>query len=66
MTVEKHIFTTVGELRKFIENIPDDTEISIDNVGKTGFVDLTELELQKFDNGDMDSYLNIGAESGYY
>ena len=66
MTIEKHKFTTVGELKKFIDNIPDDTEISIDNVGNTGFCDIIELELQTFEYGKKDLYLNVGAESGYY
>ena len=64
MIVKKHILTTVGELKKFLKNIPDDTEISIDDVGTSGFVETVELELQKFADGDVILYLNIGAESG--
>jgi hypothetical protein len=65
MTVRTIKLTTIKELKEFIKDIPDDKEINIENVGDTGFIDDTELELIVYESGEIDINLNIKAESGY-
>lgn len=57
---------TVGMLKKIISDIPDDCEINVWDVGKTGFVDGTELEIITYEYLKTDVNINVKAESGYY
>jgi hypothetical protein len=57
---------SVGTLKKILEDIPDDCEITVCDVGRTGYVDECELEIIKYANFKTDVYLNISAESGSY
>lgn len=66
----KENITNIGALKAFIADLPDDLEIDVDSVGKTGFV-CGPTTMTKFiwDFGDTkayDFYLDIPAESGYY
>jgi len=56
---------TVGMLKKIISDIPDDCEINVWDVGKTGFVDGTELEIITYEHLKTDVNINVKAESGY-
>lgn len=57
-----HKFTTIGALRDFIRDIPDDVKICITETG-SGMVDDVELEINYWDNAYPDVYLNIKAEN---
>ena len=57
---------TVGMLKKIISEIPDDCEITVWDIGDTGFVDKTELEIITYENLETDININVKAESGYY
>ena len=57
---------TVGMLKKIISGIPDDCEITVWNVGETGFIDKSELEIITYENLKTDIFINVKAESGYY
>lgn len=57
---------TVGVLKKIIEDIPDDREINVWDIGNTGFVDDCELEIISYHNLQPDVNINIKAESGYH
>lgn len=57
---------TVGMLKKIISDIPDDCEINVCDVGETGFVDGTELEIVTYEYLKTDVSINVKAESGYY
>lgn len=56
----------VGMLKKIISDIPDDCEINVWDVGKTGFVDGTELEIITYEHLKTDININVKAESGYF
>ena len=71
METIKHKFTTVGELKKFLADIDDDVEIQMENVGNTGYVEDSEVELIRYPATDLpplkpDLYINIKAESCYH
>ncbi len=57
---------TVGMLKKIISEIPDDCEITVWDIGKTGFVDKAELEIIHYEHLETDININIKAESGFY
>ena len=57
---------TVGMLKKIISEIPDDCEITVWDIGDTGFVDKTELEILTYENLETDININVKAESGFY
>lgn len=57
---------TVGMLKKIISDIPDDCEITVWNIGETGFVDKSELEIITYEHLETDISINVKAESGYY
>lgn len=57
---------TVGMLKKIISDIPDDCEITVWDIGKTGFVDGTELEIITYEHLNTDININVKAESGYH
>lgn len=57
---------TIGDLRKLLKDIPDECEISVWDIGNTGFTDLVELEVVKYDYSGIDININIKAESGFY
>ena len=57
---------TVGMLKKIISDIPDDCEITVWDIGETGFIDGTELEIITYENLKTDININVKAESGYY
>ena len=57
---------SVGTLKKILEDIPDDCEITVCDAGSTGYVDDCELEIIKYENLKTDVYLTIKAESGFY
>ena len=57
---------TVGELKKFLECVPDNTEIDVDSVGDTGFVDGVSLVLTTFEGESPMLSLEIKAESGFH
>ena len=57
---------TVGMLKKIISEIPDDCEINVWDIGDTGFVDKTELEILIYENLETDININVKAESGFY
>lgn len=63
---KKHKITTVGALREFLKEIPDDVEIDICGTGNTGFVDGVEFELTTWKDAVPYVALNIKAESGYH
>lgn len=52
---------TVGTLKKIISKIPDDCKITVWNVGETGFVDKTELEIINYEHLGTDININIKA-----
>lgn len=59
--------TTIGALKKLINNLPDNTDIDICNTGTTGFIDgPVELEINTYEEGEPYICLNIRAESGYH
>lgn len=62
--------TNIGALKAFIADLPDDLEIDIDSVGKTGFVcgpvTMTKYVWDVDGKKTYDFYLNIPAESGYH
>ena len=66
METIKHKFTTVGELKKFLADIDDDVEIQVENVGDTGYVEDSEVELIRYPALKPDLYINIKAESCYH
>lgn len=57
---------TVGMLKKIISDIPDDCEITVRDIGETGFIDGTELEIITYEHLETEININIKAESGYY
>ena len=57
---------TVGELKKVLANVPDNTIFDICSVGSTGFVDGIEIEINTYESFPTDVAINVGAESGYY
>ena len=57
---------TVGMLKKIISDIPDDCEITVWDIGKTGLVDGTEWEIITYEHSETDININVKAESGYY
>lgn len=57
---------TVGMLKKIISDIPDDCKITVWDIGKTGFVDKSELEIITYRYLETDININVKAESGYY
>lgn len=57
---------TVGMLKKIISDIPDDCEITVWDIGKTGFVDKSELEIITYEHLKTDININIKAESGFH
>ena len=57
---------TVGMLKKIISEIPDDCEITVWDIGETGFVDKTELEIVTYEQLEPDININVKAESGFY
>ena len=57
---------TVGMLKKIISEIPDDCEITVWDIGDTGFVDKTELEILIYEHLETDININVKAESGFY
>ena len=57
---------TVGKLKEIIRDVSDDAEIYVWNVGITGFVKSSELEIVTYDNNETDVSINIEDESGYY
>lgn len=57
---------TIGTLKKIISDIPDECEISVWDVGRTGFVNNCELEIIKYEILKPDININIEAESGYH
>ena len=57
---------TVGMLKKIISEIPDDCKINVWDIGDTGFVDKTELEILIYEHLETDININVKAESGYY
>ena len=66
MTVKMEI-TTVGDLIDFLKDLPRDTEIYVENYGKTGFQDGSlEIEKNIWDGFNPDVCINVRAESGYY
>ena len=38
-TTTETTFTTIGALKEFLKDLPDDLEISVDCVGETGYLD---------------------------
>ena len=65
-TLDLKKITTVGELKAFLEDIPDSIEISIESTGRSGYVDGGELEYFEPDLIDGWLDINIEAESCYY
>lgn len=57
---------TVGMLKKIISDIPNDCEITVWDIGRTGFVDKSELEIITYENLKPDININVKAESEYY
>ena len=57
---------TIGMLKKIISDIPDECEINVWDVGRTGFVNNCELEIIKYEILKTDVNINIEAESEYY
>ena len=57
-----HKLTTIGALRDFIRDIPDDVKICITETGN-GMVEDVELEINYWENAYPDVYLNIKAEN---
>lgn len=58
---------TIGQLKEFIKNIPDDVNINIESCGTTGFVEKYNIELQEYEaEVNPDVYFNIYAESGSF
>ena len=57
---------TVAMLKKIISEIPDDCEITVWDIGETGFVDKTELEIVTYEHLETDININVKAESGFY
>lgn len=64
-TLDLKKITTVGELKAFLEDIPDSIEISIESTGRSGYVDGVELEYFEPDLIDGWLDINIEAESCY-
>lgn len=56
---------TIKELKEFINSIPDDTEFSIYESGRSGYVNGVEFEYNKYSEFNDTLDLNIEAESGY-
>lgn len=56
---------TIKEIKEFINSIPDDTEFSIYESGRSGYVNGVELEYNKYSEFNDTLDLNIEAESGY-
>lgn len=52
--------------KKIISDLPDDCEITVWDIGNTGFVDDCELEIISYHNLQTDVNINIKAESGYH
>lgn len=57
---------TVGMLKKIISDIPDDCEITVWDIGTTGFVDKSELEIITYEHLNTDININVKAESAYH
>ena len=57
---------TVGMLKKIISEVPDDCQITVWDIGNTGFVDECELEIITYEHLKTDININVKAESGYY
>ena len=57
---------TIGKLKEIIRDIPNDSEINVWNVGETGFIDSSELEIITYENLEMEVNINVKAESGYH
>ena len=53
---------TIGEIKSFLMDIPDDTEISINNIGNTGLVKEIILEYFHWDIDDNEFSFYIKAE----
>ena len=65
--IVKMEITTVGDLIDFLKDLPRDTEIYVENYGKTGFQDGSlEIEKNILDGFNPDVCINVRAESGYY
>ena len=56
---------TIKELKDFINSIPDNTEFSIYESGRSGYVNEVEFEYNKYSEFNDTLDLNIEAESGY-
>lgn len=65
-TVNLYEIDTVGKLRELLKDVPDEAELSLDNSGDTGYINGAEMELVTYDNDQVDVYINVKAESGYY
>ena len=57
---------TAKELKDFIINIPDDTELYVSDDGGSGYIEDCILEHIVFDNGVNSFSLEIEARSCYY
>lgn len=53
-------------LKKIISDIPDDCEITVWDIGTTGFVDKSELEIITYEHLNTDININVKAESAYH
>ena len=56
---------TIKELKDFINSIPDNTEFSIYESGRSGYVNEVEFEYNEYSEFNDTLDLNIEAESGY-
>lgn len=70
MMTNKINITTVGALIDFLKDIPRDTEIDVENYGRTGWLD-GAIEIEKTVYTEKSGIkpnvcLNVKAESGYY
>lgn len=60
--------TTIGELKKIIADIPDYTEIFVDNIGNENMccIEKSEIEITTYEHTkDVNFSINIKAESRY-
>lgn len=57
---------TVRELKEFLNSVPDDTEIYVDNIGDTGYVERVHFTIITFDMVGPELFLDIKAESGFH
>lgn len=57
---------TVRELKELLKEIPDDTEITVWNVGNTGCLEGCDIEVIRYDTIPPEVNICVGAESGFH